>query len=81
MKTDGYHADVLGDRAKPGWGRVFIIVALLLLVLVMFCLSGCAGQGAGTRTTTIAPDGTQTIVEQIDPFMMLQTECLKRRFE
>jgi hypothetical protein len=81
MKTDGYHADVLGDRAKPGWGRVFIIVALLLLVLVMFCLTGCAGTGA-TRTTVTGADGSVTVTETMpDPFVMLQTECLKRRFE
>jgi hypothetical protein len=45
-------------------------------------LVGCAAPGdAGTRTTTVAPDGTQTIVETVDPFTVLQSECLKRRFE
>jgi hypothetical protein len=60
----------------------FLVMVLFWPAVIGSLLVGCAAPGdAGTRTTTVAPDGTQTIVETVDPFTVLQSECLKRRFE
>jgi hypothetical protein len=46
----------------------FLVMVLFWPAVIGSLLVGCAAPGdAGTRTTTVAPDGTQTIVERIDP--------------
>jgi type IV pilus biogenesis protein CpaD/CtpE len=52
----------------------------ILLASILLLLSSCTSTD-NTRTTTTAPDGTQTVVENLDPFTMLQSKCLERRFE
>lgn len=74
---------IFAPGPKKGIGHILLILAATVLagMMVAVGLTGCASTSEGTRTTTVAPDGTQTIVEQIDPFTLLQTKCLERKFE
>jgi hypothetical protein len=53
----------------------------IALLLICAGLCSCQTTSDNTRTTTVSPDGTQTIVENIDPFVILQKACLERKFE